>query len=211
VSRLDDIVDKFEELLEKGDPDRLWAHYRVASHEVSVAEEALQEAQERRTAIKDRALAADLAPVLRKEFRRNRNVLSVLNLLRDVGTDHPRLVLALLPELYDCCLGVSKGNIWGREILRTLSRTTDFHDELAPLVRKTLSDEDEVEDVFSMNGLGMLLDDIGDTALLDEWRRAVSASPDVDVRELAEDCPLQNEASEKASAHKTSEETPEQE
>lgn len=64
-----------------------------------------------------------------------------------------------------------------------------FDDIVDKLVTETLSGEDEREDVFSMNGLGMLLDDIGDTALLDEWRRTVSASPDADVRELADDCP----------------------
>jgi hypothetical protein len=187
VSWFDNIVDKLEDVLEKGDPDLLWARCMGASHEVRLAEQALREAEEKRAAARDRALAADLASALRKDLRRGRNVLSVLDLLRDVGADHPHLVRALLPELYDCCLGVNKASIWGREILRALGRTTDFHDDLAPLVTETLSDEDEVEDVFSMNGLGMLLGDIGDTALMEEWRRAIRSSSDVDVRELADD------------------------
>lgn len=110
----------------------------------------------------------------------------MLDLLREVGGDHPDLVLALLPELYDCCLGINKTSIWGREILHVLGRTTDLHDALAPLVTRTLGDKDEREDLEAMNGLGMLLDGLGDTALLARWHKAVRASQDPDVRELAD-------------------------
>ncbi|MEU6803047.1 hypothetical protein [Streptomyces neyagawaensis] len=186
MSWFDHMMDKLEDVLEAGDPDRLWTDYLGASHDVYIAEEALREAEEKLAAARERALEGDLAPALKKEMRRGRHTLSVLDLLREVGGDHPDLVLALLPELYDCCLGINKTSIWGREILRVLGRTTDLHDALAPLVTKTLGDEDEREDLEAMNGLGMLLDDLGDTALLARWHEAVRTSRDPDVRELAD-------------------------
>jgi hypothetical protein len=208
VSWFDNMMDKLEDVLEAGDPDRLWTDLLGASHDVYVAEEALREAEEKLTAARERALEGDLAPALKKEMRRGRHTLSVLDLLREVGGDHPDLVLALLPELYDCCLGVNKTSIWGREILRVLGRTTDLHDALAPLVNGTLNDDDELSDVFAMNGLGMLLDDIGDTRLLTRWREAVRTSPDADVRDLADDDEPDEETPEEAPGGTAGEQPP---
>ncbi len=187
MSWLDDIVDKLEDVLEKDDPGRLWADYLGASHDVHIARQTLREAEEEYASAKNRALAGDLAPALRRDLRKGRNTLSVLNLLRDVGAEHPRLVHTLLPELYECCLSVNKAGIWGRDILRTLSRTTDLHDDLAPLVAETLRDEEELSDVITMRCLAHLFEDIGDTALMDVLLRAARTSPDADVRELPDD------------------------
>ncbi|MFF1445620.1 hypothetical protein [Streptomyces sp. NPDC058295] len=42
-------------------------------------------------------------------------------------------------------------------------------------------------DVFAMQALAMLLDEVGAPGLLGQWREAARASPDADVQELAED------------------------
>ncbi|CAM5410809.1 hypothetical protein SALBM311S_04805 [Streptomyces alboniger] len=47
----------------------------------------------------------------------------------------------------------------------------------------------EVTDVLAMRALVMLLDDLGDAALMARWRRAALACPDVDVREIVEEYP----------------------
>ncbi|MFI6932010.1 hypothetical protein [Streptomyces sp. NPDC050287] len=143
-------------------------------------------------------------PVLRESLRAGRGSLAVLNLLREVGGDRPDVVHALLPELYEYCLSVNKPGIWGREVVRTLAASVPLHDELAPLVDRTL--RDEVTDVFAMRALGMLLDDIDNTdgtdtaALPARWRRAVLASPDADVREIAEEYPADDGADAPAAA-----------
>jgi hypothetical protein len=187
VNWFDDVVDRLEDVLEKGDPGRLWADFLGASNDAHIAERALREAREERLAARDRALAAELAPVLRRDLRKGRNTLTVLHLLLEVGGDHPRLVQDLVPELYECCLSINKAGIWGRDILRTLGTTAHLHTDLAPLVAGTLADEDEVSDFFAMSALRMLLDDLGDTVLMEQWHHAALASPDAEVRELAED------------------------
>ncbi|GGP97392.1 hypothetical protein [Streptomyces roseolilacinus] len=174
---------------EGSEAQRAWREHEEAEHERHQARSELREAEERYAAAVSRLLATDPVPVLREALDTGRHSLRALNLLRQVGADHPDLVRALLPELYGCCLSIGKPGIFGREVVRTLSRTTDLHDDLAPLVAATLRDEDEVTDVFAMRGLVMTLDDIGDTRLMDQWRRAALASTDPDVREIVEEYP----------------------
>ncbi len=178
--------------------ERLWRAYLEADHVRFIVEERLREAEEKRAEIRKRLLGSDVVPVLRESLRAGRGSLAVLNLLREVGADRPDVVHALLPELYECCLSINKPGIWGREVVRTLAASVALHDELAPLVDRTL--RDEVTDVFAMRALVMLLDDIGATALLARWRRAVLASPDVDVREIAEEYPAADGADAPAAA-----------
>ncbi|MDH6622467.1 hypothetical protein M2271_000254 [Streptomyces sp. LBL] len=178
--------------------ERLWRAYLEADHVRFLVEERLREADEERAEIRERLLGADVVPVLRESLRAGRGSLAVLNLLRDVGADRPDVVHALLPELYACCLSVNKAGIWGREVVRTLAGSVALHDDLAPSVDRTL--RDEVTDVFAMRALVMLLDDIGDTALMARWRRAALASPDVDVRDIAEEYPADEGAGGPAAA-----------
>jgi len=165
--------------------ERLWRAYLEADHLRFVAEERLREVEEDRAAARERLLGSDVVPVLRESLRSGRGSLAVLDLLRHVGTDRPDIVQSLLPELYECCLSVNKPGVWGREVVSSLAGSVAVHDELAPLVGRTLVDE--VTDVLAMRALVMLLDDLGDAALMARWRHAVLASPDVDVREIAEE------------------------
>ncbi|WP_030665440.1 hypothetical protein [Streptomyces cellulosae] len=178
--------------------ERLWRAYLEADHVRFIVEERLREAEEERAEIRKRLLGSDVVPVLGESLRAGRGSLAVLNLLREVGAERPDVVHALLPELYECCLSINKPGIWGREVVRTLAASVALHDELTPLVDRTL--RDEVTDVFAMRALVMLLDDIGATALLARWRRAVLASPDVDVREIAEEYPAADGADASAAA-----------
>ncbi|WSQ07150.1 hypothetical protein OG604_05060 [Streptomyces sp. NBC_01231] len=165
--------------------ERLWRAYLEADHLRFVAEERLRGVEQDRAAARQRLLGSDVVPVLRESLRTGRGSLAVLDLLRDVGTDRPDVVQSLLPELYECCLSVNKPGIWGREVVSALAGSVAVHDELAPLVERTLVDE--VTDVLAMRALVMLLDDLGDAALMTRWRRAALASPDVDVREIVEE------------------------
>ncbi|MEV2217576.1 hypothetical protein AB0H86_40175 [Streptomyces sp. NPDC050997] len=165
--------------------ERLWRAYLEADHLRFVAEERLRDVEQDRTAARERLLGSDVAPVLRDSLRTGRGSLAVLDLLRHVGADRPDIVQSLLPELYECCLSVNKPGVWGREVISSLAGSVAVHDELAPLVERTLIDE--VTDVLAMRALVMLLDDLGDAALMARWRHAVLASPDVDVREIAEE------------------------
>jgi hypothetical protein len=167
--------------------ERLWRAYLEADHLRFVAEERLREVEQDRAAARQRLLGSDVVPVLRESLRTGRGSLAVLDLLRDVGTDRPDVVQSLLPELYECCLSVNKPGIWGREVVSALAGSVAVHDELAPLVERTLVDE--VTDVLAMRALVMLLDDLGDAALMARWRRAALASPAVDVREIVEEYP----------------------
>jgi hypothetical protein len=171
--------------------ERLWRAYLEADHLRFVAEERLRAAEQDRVTARERLLGSDVGPVLRESLRAGRGSLAVLDLLRDVGTDRPDVVQSLLPELYECCLSVNKPGVWGREVVSTLAGSVAVHDELAPLVERTLVAE--VTDVLAMRALVMLLDDLGDAALMARWRRAVLASPDVDVRELAEEYPAEED------------------
>ncbi|WP_405608352.1 hypothetical protein [Streptomyces sp. NBC_00076] len=165
--------------------ERLWRAYLEADHLRFVAEERLREVEQDRAAARQRLLGSDVVPVLRESLRTGRGSLAVLDLLRDVGTDRPDVVQSLLPELYECCLSVNKPGIWGREVVSALAGSVAVHDEIAPLVERTLVDE--VTDVLAMRALAMLLDNLGDAALMARWRRAALASPDVDVREIVEE------------------------
>ncbi|MFF0160764.1 hypothetical protein ACFYRY_25005 [Streptomyces sp. NPDC005263] len=167
--------------------ERLWRAYLEADHLRFVAEERLREVEQDRAAARERLLGSDVVPVLRESLRSGRGSLAVLDLLRDVGTDRPDVVHHLLPEVYECCLSVNKPGLWGREVLSTLAGSVAVHDDLAPLVERTLVDK--VTDVLAMRALVMLLDDLGDAALKARWRRAVLASTDLGVRELAEEYP----------------------
>ncbi|MEV6959389.1 hypothetical protein AB0M97_09330 [Streptomyces sp. NPDC051207] len=136
-----------------------------------------------------RLFETDPLPSVRKALAGGDGRFAALQLLRDVGWDRPELVQAVVPELYACSLGLGPPGIFARLVLRRLGESghryaEDLPTQLAPLVAATL--REEVTDVFAMNALGMLMDDVGDPALLARWREAVSASPDEDVRELLE-------------------------
>ncbi|MEU0076033.1 hypothetical protein ABZ027_41910 [Streptomyces sp. NPDC006332] len=165
--------------------ERLWRAYLEADHLRFVAEERLRDVEQDRAAARERLLGSDVVPVLRESLRSGRGSLAVLDLLRDVGTDRPDVVRGLLPEVYECCLSVDKPGVWGREVLSTLAGSVAVHDDLAPLVERTLVDK--VTDVLAMRALVMLLDDLGDAPLTARWRRAALASTDLGVRELAEE------------------------
>jgi hypothetical protein len=53
----------------------------------------------------------------------------------------------------------------------------------------TLRDAEKTTGVFAMRGLVFLLEDVNDPALIAQWRKTVLASPEEDVREIAEEYP----------------------
>ncbi|MDT9681658.1 hypothetical protein RND61_06140 [Streptomyces sp. TRM76323] len=189
VGWLDTLRDVLFDDSEEPEAQRAWKELLEADRERHALERELDEAKERHAAARGRFLAADPVPVLRRALDTGRGSQEALGLLREVGADHPHVVRALVPELYEYCLSINKPGIFGREILRTLSRTTDLHDDLAPLVAATLRDDSEVTDSLAMRALALTLDDIGDTRLMDQWRRAALASTDPDVREIVEEYP----------------------
>lgn len=132
----------------------------------------------------------DPLPAVRKALNGGGEMFAALDLLKDVGWSRPELVGAVVPELYSCSLSLGPPGIFARLVLRRLSASGQeyaegLHAGLAPLTAATL--REEVTDVFAMQALEMLLDDVGALDLHGQWLEAVRASPDVDVRELAED------------------------
>lgn len=161
---------------EKSEAEDAWDDYVRASNTYSTARRMLFE--------------TDPLPAVRKALNGGGDLFAALHLLKDVGWDRPRLVQAVVPELYACSLSLGPPGIFARLVLRRLSGSGHayakaLHAGLAPLTAATL--REEVTDVFAMQALAMLLDDVGALGLLGQWREAARASPDVDVRELAED------------------------
>ncbi|GAA3823761.1 hypothetical protein ACFS5L_33495 [Streptomyces phyllanthi] len=170
-----EVLDRLREE-EKSEAEEAWDDFVRASDRYSEARRALFE--------------TDPLPAVRKALNDGGDMFAALDLLMDVGWNRPELVRAVVPELYSCSLSLGRPGIFARLVLRRLSGSGPeyaeaLHAELAPLTAATL--REEVTDVFAMQALAMLLDDVGASDLLGRWREAVLASPDVDVRELAED------------------------
>jgi hypothetical protein len=161
---------------EKSEAEEAWDDFVRASYKRSKAMRELFE--------------TDPLPAVRKALSGGGELFAALDLLMDVGWDRPELVRAVVPELYSSSLSLGRPGIFARLVLRRLSGSgreyaEGLHAELAPLTAATL--REEVTDVFAMQALKMLLDDVGALDLQGQWLEAVRASPDVDVRELAED------------------------
>jgi hypothetical protein len=169
------------------DADSIWDSYAQAGDDLFHARSDLAEAEQQYADARRKLCEIDLLPVLQKALKQYS--LSALGLLVEVGEEQPELVRALIPELYDCSLGIGKPDILARGVLRRLSTSGSLHTELVPLVAATLRDAEKTTDVFAMRGLVFLLEDVNDPALIAQWRKTVLASPEEDVREIAEEYP----------------------
>ncbi|MFD3484104.1 hypothetical protein [Streptomyces sp. NPDC058665] len=161
------------------DEERAWDAYVRASDELSSARRRLFE--------------TDPLPLVRKELTGGPGLFAALNLLMDVGWNRPRLVRALVPELYASSLSLGRAGVFARLVLRRLARSGDpctegLHEEIGELMERTLREEGD--DSLALRALGMLLEDIGATELIARFRQFGLASADADVRELiTEDYP----------------------
>lgn len=161
---------------EKSEAEDAWDDFVRANDTYSEAKQVLFE--------------TDPLPAVRNALNDGGDLFAALQLLKDVGWNRPELVQAVVPELYSCSLSLGRPGIFARLVLRRLSGSGHtyaeaLHTELVPLTAATL--REEATDEFSMRALAFLLDDVGALDLLGQWREAARASPDVGVRELAEE------------------------